>query len=57
MLTGLILKSLIGLNCHLEEFVMHKGKQCPINAPPPKPIRMENRKPNRGYGSTKKGMK
>ena len=57
MLTGLILKSLIGLNCRLEEFIMHKGKQCPINAHPPKPIRMENRKPSRGYGSTKKGMK
>lgn len=36
---------------------MHKGKKCPINAPPPKPIRMEKRKPNKGYVSSKKEMK
>ncbi len=28
---------------------MHKGKKCPINAKPGKRIKMEKRKPNRGY--------
>ena len=28
---------------------MRKGKKCPINAKPSKQIKMEKRKPNRGY--------
>ena len=28
---------------------MHKDKKCPINAKPGKRIKMEKRKPNRGY--------
>ena len=57
MLIGLILKNLIGLNRHLEELVMHKGKKCTLNQPNTKKIRMEKRKPNKGYVSSKKGMK
>lgn len=34
---------------------MHKGKQSCINAPRQKKIRMEKRKPNKGYVSSKKG--
>jgi len=33
---------------------MHKGKKCYINAPAGKPIRMENKKPNKGYSKKKK---
>ena len=33
---------------------MHKGKQCKLNQPNGKKIRMEKRKANRGYTSSKK---
>jgi hypothetical protein len=36
---------------------MHKGKQCQLNQPNTKKIRMEKRKPNKGYVSSKKEMK
>ena len=32
---------------------MHKGKQCPLNAPPKK-MRMDNKKPSKGYTKKKK---
>ena len=34
---------------------MHKGKKCKLNQPNSKKIRMEKRKPNKGYVSSKKG--
>ena len=36
---------------------MHKGKQCTINQPNTKKIRMEKRKPNKVMCPSKKGMK
>jgi hypothetical protein len=33
---------------------MHKGKQCKLNAPPGRKIKMEPKKPSKGYSPKKK---